>query len=625
MIRAAASRRALTSVRLFTTSRVLLNAKPPIIDPITPVNAFKPSTIQPVKPAPPVKPVETVTPPTKSGIPPVTASPVIPPVKAVVIKTVVPTVKPVIPVEPLVKAPVVNVEPIAELPKSKKNKKKFSLFGFLFKTTLYASVLYGALLFAATKNDKVMDFVIDNQLPYYEELLDVIEHGTIEDVKDTISDIQDRIANIKLPSKTQVDELTSKFEKAGGDLIKDTKQKYASSPLGTSPHDLTPAQQLQKPVGIEVVKDKDIVRLPLIEIGHNVDASVKSTVNSFNQLIKSIDAADVGGSPQLIKSIEEAISGLNTRLDGLTVKFNEEVQSKVKVSQTELLSLYTKKELELTENFLNQFKSEKAHLENKLNQKLIQEIESTKDALSQAAANAVSMVRVQQTKNYEQLIVDKINKERDGRLANLDQLNGRLGELETFATSLEKQLSANHEKQLIHQYIVRLRSALLRSDPSSRVQSVQPFVDDLVKVATSNNELISLALQDLQPLIAKESTHSLLTNSQLLSRWEQLVPELRSASLLPPNAGLLGHLTSILFSKLLIPVKGAKPDGKDVESVIARVESSLVRGDLDVAVEEATNLKGWSRKLADDWVVQGRKRLEIETLLNVIESESRIL
>ena len=132
-------------------------------------------------------------------------------------------------------------------------------------------------------------------------------------------------------------------------------------------------------------------------------------------------------------------------------------------------------------------------------------------------------------------------------------------------------------------------------------------------------------MKDLYPLVANESTHSVLTNSQLINKWDELTPELRSASLLPPNAGLLGHFASIVFSKLLLPVKGSKPNGKDIESVIGRIDMALTKGDLDVAVEEAANLKGWPRRLADDWVKEGRKRLEVQFLVDVLESESRII
>ena len=79
---------------------------------------------------------------------------------------------------------------------SQKQKKKFSFAGFLFKTAFWASVVYGGTLFVATKNDKVMDFIIDKQPPYYEELLNVIEHRSIEDLKRQLRDTQHKISKI---------------------------------------------------------------------------------------------------------------------------------------------------------------------------------------------------------------------------------------------------------------------------------------------------------------------------------------------------------------------------------------------------------------------------------------------
>lgn len=522
---------------------------------------------------------------------------------------------------------------------SQKQKKKFSLTGFLFKTAVLTSIVYGGTLFVATKNDKVMDFVIDQQPPYYEDLLHLIEHGSIEDLKAYLENAKDKISNFdfKLPSKAKIEEITLELESRGETLIEETKKKLGSGNNSLShislPKDVnatTPAEQLQKPV--ETIH-KTVEHLPLIQldkgISSSVDASIKSTVKSFNDLIVSIDSGSLAGSSKdaLIKEITANVSKLSSKLNKLTLSFDDELQSKLKISQSELLSSYTKKELELTENLLHQFNHEKAQMEKKLGARLSQEIEATKQTISQAASNAVSMMRVEQTKNFEKMIKEKIDQEREGRLANLDKLNSRIEELETFSTALESQLIANHQKSLILQSLTKLKS-LLSGDASEveKPRLIAPYVTKLSQVASeSDNELIGLALHDLQPLLSKESTHSILSVPQLLTRWEQLVPELRSASLLPPNAGLLGHLSSLLFSKLLFPVKGAKPDGKDIESVIGRVESSLARGELDVAVEEVANLKGWSRKLADDWVVEGRKRLEIEFLMKIIDAESKIL
>ena len=224
------------------------------------------------------------------------------------------------------------------------------------------------------------------------------------------------------------------------------------------------------------------------------------------------------------------------------------------------------------------------------------------------------------------MVKDKIDQERNLRLKNLEAVNSRLEEIEAFATSLEKQITASSSKSAVQHSLSKLKSLLFDTKEDSPATLYKSYVENLESVTSkSGDEVISLAVSELKPVLDGESSQSILTIPQLLTAWEQLSPELRSASLLPPNAGLLGHLSSILFSKLLLPVKGAKPNGKDIESVIARVENSLTRGELDVAVEEVANLKGWSRKLADDWVKEGRKRLEAEFLVELIDAEAKIL
>ncbi|KAK6461368.1 formation of crista junctions protein 1 [Scheffersomyces coipomensis] len=516
----------------------------------------------------------------------------------------------------------VSKAPITPAPTPPKvvKKKGFSVFRLLFNTTILASVLYGSTLYVATKNEKVMDFVIDKQLPYYEEIIDFIEKGSIDDIKTGFENLQSKVFNFKVPT-------TDEIAKTGENIINATRKTVKHQ---TGYDSTTPAEQLQKPVAIESVK-KDIEHLPLIKVNENVassvDETIKNTIESFNSLIQSIDASHVGpAKANFIKAINDNISELTLKLDALTKKFEEELQSKLKSSQTELLSSYTKKELELTENLLHQFNREKSQLEKKLNQRLKQEVQATKEAISQAAVNAVSMVRIEQTKNFEKLIADKMNEERNGKLANLESLSSRLSELEAFAESFETQLVNNHNRSILQKSLATFKSVLFASEVDEKPKSLKPYIENLNDISfKTNDEVIDLALSELNHLLAKESSQSILTTSQLLSRWEQLTPELRSASLLPPNAGLLGHFASAIFSKLLLPVKGNKPDGKDIESVIARVENSLIKGDLDVAVEEVANLKGWSRKLADDWVIEGRKRLEAELLVNLIESELRLL
>ncbi|RLV84861.1 MICOS complex subunit MIC60 [Meyerozyma sp. JA9] len=500
-------------------------------------------------------------------------------------------------------------------PPVKPPKKSFSVSRFLLSATLIGSLAYGGTLYVATKNEKVMDYVIDYQPPFYEEILRMIETGSVDEIRDAWDSLRDRVSNVDFSSsRSKIDKFANDLENRGEQLIQKTRQRLGQD---TAP---TPHEQLQKPVE---TTQKSPESLPLLSY-KGINESVHATVASFNDLIKSIDISGPG-SNDLVKAIQDNVAKLSAKVDALTASFDEELQKNLKVSQNELLSSYTKKELELTENLLHQYNTERAQLEKKLNARLEQEIASAKEAISQAAVNAVTMVRIEQTKNFEKLVKDKVDGERSGRLANLDKLSSRLDELEHFAESLEQQIVANHNRSTINRSLAELRS-LISSTEGTTPKQLAPYLGQLVEaVRPINDELLEATLKEIVPLLQHESSHSILSTSQLLARWELLSPELRSASLLPPNAGLLGHFTSFLFSKLLLPVKGAKPNGKDIESVIGRVEANLVRNELDLAVEEAASLKGWPRKLADDWVVEARKRLEAEFLLGLIEGEVRSL
>lgn len=504
-----------------------------------------------------------------------------------------------------------------EVPKSK----NFSLFGLLWKTALALSVAYGSTLYAATKNERVMDFVIDKQLPYYEELIDVIENGSAADIQRLWKKVT---SNVTLPSKDAIEELTHKIEQQGEHLIEETKKKLVHA------QESLPSEQLQKSVGIETVPGK-IEKIPFVALKDGVagiaDDSVKATIQSFNDLLGLLDGSNLGPQKDaMVRKISENITALSLKLAALNNSFEEELEARLKDTKTQLLTAHTQKELELTQSMLDQYNQEKTSLEKKYKERLTHEVEAARKALSQAAVNATTMVRVEQTKKFEAMIKKKIDEERDGRLKNLDALSTRVEDIEKFALGLEKQVSSIQSKTLIQRASTKLKSLLTQTPEDAPAQSFGPFVEGLQTASgKADDELIALALAELRPLLTQESTQSILTVPQLLTAWEQLTPELRSASLLPPNAGLLGHLASVFFSKLLMPVKGAKPDGRDIESVIGRVEQSLVRGELDSAVEEVANLKGWTRKLADDWVREGRKRLEAEFLIELIDAETKVL
>lgn len=506
--------------------------------------------------------------------------------------------------------PVVKQQPKSTPPP--KPKKKFSLFGFLLKTALIGGTAYGATLWVATKNPKVMDFVVENDLPFSEELIDYIETTHWQDIVDLFYNTRNQLGNIELPTLENIQDIRAKLEE---------KALSAKKKIDTVTHPM-PHDELQK-VEIGPVT-RNIKRLPLVDATVVSDPEVKQLVQSLNELIGLVDASNIDS--KLVNTISADVTGLSSKISTLTGLFNQSVKDQLAVLQKELLSSSTKKELETTQNLLEQYNREKDNLEQKLKQQLQNEVEATKNTIAQAAVNAVTMVRINQTKEFTELVTAKVDAERDGRLANLEKLNHRVEELEQFAQGLEAQVIHNQQRHQLHKAVVDLRTLLFEYPELQPAKMLTPAVNTLIALSNQvNDPVLEEAIRNLVPLIDHDLTHSLFSNLQLLARWEQLAPELRLASLLPPNAGLLGHLSSLVFSKLLIPVKGDNPGANDIELVIARVEDSLVHGNLDDAVEEVAGLKGWPRKLADDWVQQGRKTLTVEFLMQLIDTESRVV
>ena len=128
-------------------------------------------------------------------------------------------------------------------PPVKPPKKSFSVSKFLLLATLIGSLAYGGTLYVATKNEKVMDYVIDYQPPFYEEILRMIETGSVDEIRDAWDSLRDRVSNVDfLSSRSKIDKFANDLENRGEQLIQKTRQRLGQD---TAP---TPHEQLQKPV-----------------------------------------------------------------------------------------------------------------------------------------------------------------------------------------------------------------------------------------------------------------------------------------------------------------------------------------------------------------------------------------
>jgi mitofilin len=107
----------------------------------------------------------------------------------------------------------------------------------------------------------------------------------------------------------------------------------------------------------------------------------------------------------------------------------------------------------------------------------------------------------------------------------------------------------------------------------------------------------------------------------LAERFQTVKEQVRRASMVPEDGGLISHAVSATMSKLLVEKQG-NVAGDDVEAILARTEYRLGQFDLDGATRELNQLSGWPKRLAHDWIEAARRRLELLQALQVIETQS---
>ncbi|EIF46537.1 putative mitochondrial protein fmp13 [Brettanomyces bruxellensis AWRI1499] len=272
-------------------------------------------------------------------------------------------------------------------------------------------------------------------------------------------------------------------------------------------------------------------------------------------------------------------------------------------------------------------------MEQKYNERLKLDVSEAAKAIIEEADNVIARVKVNSAQHLKEVVAKRVESERNGKLANLNALEERVKQIEKQELELSSAAETMIGFRKINSSLDAIRNILYSNTPSEKCgQELVKRINTLRNLTKPlKNDVINSALSSLPSDRTLLKTGGVLTQSQLISRWETLTPEIRKVSLAPPNSGVLGQISSFLFSKLLVQKSGVpeKSDdsiaGSDVESVLARVNDDLVKNNLDSAVEEVANMKGWPRRLANDWLEESRKKLELQFLVEVIDTEIRVI
>ena len=215
----------------------------------------------------------------------------------------------------------------------------------------------------------------------------------------------------------------------------------------------------------------------------------------------------------------------------------------------------------------------------------------------------------------------KVEEERGGRLARLDELATDLKRLERLTLDNSSYLDENIR---VHGLWTAVRAMQAAVDGSVR----KPFREELRVLrhvtAAKEDPVVSTALNSLEATDIPDVGVEPLVD---LTSWftTSVAPRVSSVALVPDqDAGVLSHLASHLLTSFSFRKRGLIP-GNDVLSVLSRAEYYLNEKDLDSATRELNQLTGTARQLLCDWLEAARRRLEVQQALEVCQSDIHVL
>ncbi|KAI0749683.1 mitochondrial inner membrane protein Mitofilin [Daedaleopsis nitida] len=272
------------------------------------------------------------------------------------------------------------------------------------------------------------------------------------------------------------------------------------------------------------------------------------------------------------------------------------------------------------EGFRKFVEQERAQMIQDYRKKLEHELQTQSEIINERLKAEVIAQGIELQRRWIREIKMRVEQERGGRLAKLDEIATNLKRLERVALDNSAYLDENIR---VHALWSALRAVHHAVDSSER----RPFREELRVLrhvaAAREDPIVAAALETLEvsdvPDVGVEPLADLTT-------WfsSSVAPRVSSVALVPDqNAGVLSYLASNLFSSFRFQRHGLV-EGSDVLSVLARAEFYLNEKDLDSAARELNQLKGPAKVLLTDWLDAARKRLEVLQALQVVEAEATL-
>ncbi|KAF8176571.1 mitochondrial inner membrane protein Mitofilin [Mycena galopus ATCC 62051] len=352
-------------------------------------------------------------------------------------------------------------------------------------------------------------------------------------------------------------------------------------------------------------------------------AHLAGTIDDLTAYVKSTPAA-----ASVLDIAKADLTALATRIEA--VRAGERAELEVKLD--EQTREYTVKLMDLEmeaqdkldgqeQEFRRYFDEERVRLTQAYREKLENELRTQTELINERLKEEVIAQGIELQRRWIREIKVRVEEERGGRLAKIDELSAGLKRLERVALDNGTYLDENIR---VHALWAALR-ALSASALTSPVR--KPFREELRVVrhisTARADPVAAAALESLEgsdvPDVGVEPLADLTT-------WfaAEVAPKVAHVALVPDeNAGVLSHLASRAFAGLRFRRHGLV-SGDDVLSVLARAEHYLNEKDLDSAARELNQLKGTAKLLLQDWLEAARRRLEVQQALEVVQTQATL-
>ncbi|KAI8909508.1 mitochondrial inner membrane protein Mitofilin [Gorgonomyces haynaldii] len=319
---------------------------------------------------------------------------------------------------------------------------------------------------------------------------------------------------------------------------------------------------------------------------------VKEKIKNLATFVQVLDADEI---TQLQSRLQEQSAKFQKTLEDMKQDHYRELADQMSQLGTDYLQQQTQLKVDLLQEY-----------ETKLRDSIDKQTQEFQEKLQFDLASQKQEIE----KEWKDKIKTQLDEERQGRLARLDHLQLLLKYLEKITLDASGAHDRMYKLNLLSLSVESIERQIKQKhvgDFSSELQVLRRCAQDDEFVRTIVN---SLPFDLVQQFVSQQ---------ELVNEFTHLQPLLRRFQLLPDQAGPISYLVSQFLSFLMVPRHGLVA-GSDVESIVARAEYYLSQNDVDQACREINQLKGWSGRLAQDWLKRTRTHLELEQALSVLKT-----